>query len=251
MRKIVNNFLLMVQFLTRININKNLECSEENFRWGAVFMPVIGLIIGGIQWIVYKLLIYILPVSVSVVFTILAGIMLTGAMHIDGLGDMCDGFFAFKGKDKVIEIMKDSRVGTYSCIAVVMDILIKYSLFYCIVLRFSAAIIVAPVISRLSTLFLVAIGKPAKSTGTGNLFMDAVNISQFIVGLVITTAILLFVVVVNPKYSILFIMSAILASFIFSLYCKKKIGGLTGDLLGANNEVIEILILILISITIR
>lgn len=241
----------MVQFLTRININKNLECSEENFRWGAVFMPVIGLIIGGIQWIVYKLLIYILPVSVSVVFTILAGIMLTGAMHIDGLGDMCDGFFAFKGKDKVIEIMKDSRVGTYSCIAVVMDILIKYSLFYCIVLRFSAAIIVAPVISRLSTLFLVAIGKPAKSTGTGNLFMDAVNISQFIVGLVITTAILLFVVVVNPKYSILFIMSAILASFIFSLYCKKKIGGLTGDLLGANNEVIEILILILISITIR
>lgn len=248
MKKVLNNFLLMVQFLTRININRSLDCQEENFKWGSIFMPVIGLVIGGIQWILYKLLINILPINISVTTVILAGIVLTGAMHMDGFGDMCDGFFAFKGRDKIIEIMKDSRVGTYSCIAIVMDILFKYNLLCYIVQGFSAAIIVAPVISRLSTLFLVAVGKPAKSTGTGNLFIDAVNISQFFIGTLITAGILLFVVAINPEYSVLLMILAIMISFVFYLYCRRKIGGLTGDLLGANNEIIEISILVLISI---
>ncbi|WP_446897627.1 adenosylcobinamide-GDP ribazoletransferase [Clostridium sp. LBM24168] len=250
MKKMINNFLLMVQFLTRIDINMNLNCQKENFRWGSIFMPVIGLIIGAIQWIVYKLLINVLPINISVIVIVLVGIMLTGAMHMDGLGDMCDGFFSFNGKDKIIEIMKDSRVGTYSCIAIVMDILFKYNLFCYIVPEFSASIMIAPVISRLSTLFLVAVGKEAKSTGTGNLFINSVNISQFFIGVSITIGMLLFIIAINLKYSILLIALAIMISFVFNLYCKRKIGGLTGDLLGANNEIVEISMLILISIII-
>lgn len=237
----------MIQFLTRININKNLSCDKENFKWGSIFMPVIGLLIGGIQWALYKAIEYLLPINICVLIVILIGIILTGAMHMDGLGDMCDGFFAFKGKDKIIEIMKDSRVGTFSCIVIIMDILFRYNLFYYIVPRFSVAIIAAPVISRMSTLFIITIGKTAKSTGTGNLFIGNTKIVQLIIGIIITLMILLFVVVMNPRYSIILILSAILISFIFNLYCNKKIGGLTGDLLGANNEIVEILVLILIS----
>lgn len=248
MKKMFNNFLLMIQFMTRININRNLDCQEENFKWGSIFMPVIGLIIGGIQWITYKLLVNVLPMNISVTAVILAGILLTGAMHMDGFGDMCDGFFAFKGRDKIIEIMKDSRVGTYSCIAIVMDILFKYNLLCYIAPVFSVSIIIAPVISRLSTLLLVSVCKPAKSTGTGNLFMDSVNISQFFAGTAISAGILLPVVAVDPKYLVLLVISAIMISFCFSLYCKRKIGGMTGDLLGANNEIIEISILVIISI---
>lgn len=247
MKNVVNNFLLMIQFLTRININKNLSCDKENFKWGSIFMPVIGLLIGGIQWALYKAIEYLLPINICVLIVILIGIILTGAMHMDGLGDMCDGFFAFKGKDKIIEIMKDSRVGTFSCIVIIMDILFRYNLFYYIVPRFSVAIIAAPVISRMSTLFIITIGKTAKSTGTGNLFIGNTKIVQLIIGIIITLMILLFVVVMNPRYSIILILSAILISFIFNLYCNKKIGGLTGDLLGANNEIVEILVLILIS----
>lgn len=239
----------MIQFLTRISINKNLNCESENFKWGSIFMPAIGLLIGGIQWLCYKAVEYFLPINICVLIIILIGIILTGAMHMDGLGDMCDGFFAFKGngKDKIIEIMKDSRVGTFSCIAIIMDIFFKYNLLYYIVPRFSIAIIAAPVISRLSTLFIITIGKTAKDTGTGNLFIGNVKIVQFMIGLMITIVILLFVVVMNPRYSVILIISAILMSFVFNLYCNKKIGGLTGDLLGANNEIVEILVLILIS----
>jgi adenosylcobinamide-GDP ribazoletransferase len=241
--KIINNFLLMMQFLTRININKNLECRKENFRWGSIFMPLIGLIIGGLQWGLYKALIYFLPVNVSVLFSILLGIILTGAMHIDGLGDMCDGFFAFKGNDRIIEIMKDSRVGTYSCIAIVMDILLKYSLLCYIVPKFSLAIVVSQVISRFSTLFIIASGNTAKSTGTGNLFIDSVEISQFLVGAVITFVVLFFVTSIDPIDSVILMLIAIVISFGFNMYCKSKIGGLTGDLLGANNEIMEIAML--------
>ncbi len=246
-KSIANNFLLMIQFLTRININKNLDCREENFKWGAVFMPVIGFLIGGIQWIAYKILINVLPVNVCVVIVLLIGIMLTGAMHIDGLGDMCDGFFAFKGKDKIIEIMKDSRVGTYSCIAVVLDLIFKYGLLCFIVPRFSMAIISAPVLSRLSTVFIVTIGKTAKDTGTGNLFIGTVKLPQFLISIVITAVILLFVLRINPLYSGILTLSSIITSYIFNLYCNKKINGLTGDLLGANNEIMEIFMFIIMA----
>lgn len=247
----LNNFLLMIQFLTRIRVNRNLECKEENFRWGSIFMPVIGLVIGGIQWILYKAMISILPVNASVVFVILAGIMLTGAMHMDGLGDTCDGFFSFKGSDKIIEIMKDSRIGTYSCIAIVIDLLLRYTLLCYVLQGFSPALVVSPVISRLSTLFLVAFGKTAKSTGTGNLFIDSVCPRQFFIGILIVLAVVLLIVGMNPLYAIILILAAILMSELLNLYAVKKIGGLTGDLLGANNEIIEILMMILMCIFIK
>ncbi len=124
-------------------------------------------------------------------------------------------FFAFKGKDKIIEIMKDSRVGTYSCIAVVLDLIFKYGLLCFIVPRFSMAIISAPVLSRLSTVFIVTIGKTAKDTGTGNRFIGTVKLPQFLISIVITAVILLFVLRINPLYSGILTLSSIITSYSF------------------------------------
>ncbi|MBI6873783.1 adenosylcobinamide-GDP ribazoletransferase [Clostridium aciditolerans] len=249
MKEVVCNFLLMIQFLTRIPVNISLPCEKDNFRRASIFFPVIGLVVGGIQWVVYKLLVNIIPIDAVIIIILIVGVIVTGAIHIDGLGDTCDGFFAFKGSDRIIEIMKDSRIGTYACIAMVMDLLLKYTLFSFIVPKFSVAIIAVPMISRCSVLFLGFKGKTAKSTGTGNFFIGNVGIAQFIIGLVITLGVL--ALLMTPRYIVILLIAALILSLIFNLFCEKRIGGLTGDTLGANNELVEILTLILISIMLK
>jgi adenosylcobinamide-GDP ribazoletransferase len=246
MKEIISNFLLMIQFLTRIPVNMSLPCERDNFRKASIFFPIIGLIVGSIQWIIYELLAGILPSDAVIVIVILAGIIITGALHIDGLGDTCDGFFAFKGNDRIIEIMKDSRIGTYACIVIVMDLLLKYTLFTYIVHQFSVAIIVVPVISRFSLVLLGFRGKNAKSTGSGNLFIGNIGRSQLLISFIITVVILM--VIIDLKYlAVMLLLVAFIVTFLFNSFCEKKIGGLTGDTLGANNELVEIMILILIA----
>lgn len=249
MKEIVSNFLLMIQFLTRIPVNISLPCGKDNFRRASIFFPVIGLIVGGIQWGIYTLFIKVLPINVVVVMILVVGIIITGAIHVDGLGDTCDGFFAFKGNDKIIEIMKDSRIGTYACIAIVMDLLLRYTLLSFVAPKLSVAIIAAPMISRYSTLLLGFKGKTAKSTGTGNFFVGNVGIIQFIIALVITAGVL--ALIMTPTYIGILLIAALASAFLFNMFCEKIIGGQTGDTLGANNELVEILTLILISIILK
>lgn len=249
MKKIILSLLLMIQFFTRIPVNVNLPCEKEDFRRGAAFLPVVGLIIGFIQWIIYNLFIRILPVSPTIVIVLLVGVLITGALHIDGLGDTCDGFFAFKGSDKIIEIMKDSRIGTYACIAIIFDFLLRYALLTAIAPKFSVAIIAAPIISRFSSVFLFFIGRTAKNTGTGNFFIGNIGKLQLFISLVITIGIL--ALIMNPRYIVILLIPAIILTTLFYQFCKSRIGGITGDGLGANNELVEIFALVLIAVIIK
>ncbi len=249
MRRIFSSFLLMIQFFTRIPVNLKLSCENEDFKTGSIFLPMVGLIIGAIQWGVYKAFIEILPSNVVAVLVILAGVLLTGALHIDGLGDTCDGFFAFKGNEKIIEIMKDSRIGTYACIATIMNFLFRYALLTYIAPEFSIAIVVVPAISRVCTVFISCIGNTAKSTGTGNFFIGNIGKKEFFISIIMTSGILS--LIMYWKYVMILILLGIIFTFIFNLFCKNKIGGLTGDTLGASNELNEILALIIIAAIVK
>lgn len=244
LKGILNNFLLMVQFMTRLPVNLSLPCESENFKKGAVMLPLVGLIIGGLQWIVFFLLIKILPLKVTAAIVVLTGVLITGALHIDGLGDTCDGFYAFKGKDRIIEIMKDSRIGTYACLAIVFDILLKFSGIASLSYTDKGMIIIAvPVISRAAQVFLFSIGRTAKSTGSGNLFIGNVGKTEAVTAL--AAAFLITLPLLGMKIVILLFIAAIAVTLSFNFYCDKKIGGLTGDTLGANNELVEIAILLM------
>ena len=167
MKEYLNDFLLFFQFFTRIPINKSLNCDKENFRRGSIFFPVVGLFIGIVQWLVYYILIKVLPINITAVFVVIIPIVITGGLHVDGLGDTCDGFFSLKGdKDKIIEVMKDSRVGTYASIAIVFDMLARYAAVYTIIeLNLPLILIATPIIARFTVVFLSFIGKNAKETG--------------------------------------------------------------------------------------
>ncbi len=245
MRECLNNFLLFFQFFTRVPINKSLNCEKENFRKGSIFFPVVGLFIGLVQWIVYYMLIKVLPINITSVFVVIIPIVITGGLHVDGLGDTCDGFFSFKGdKDKIIEIMKDSRVGTYASIAIVFDMLARYAAVYTIIeMNLPLILIATPIIARFTVVFLSFIGKNAKETGSGNIFIGNIDVKSIVIAGTITIALGTLLIGFN-KISVL-IVSALSFSFLFNKFCESKITGLTGDTLGANNELVEVLVLIL------
>lgn len=233
----------MLQFLTRIPINISLECKQDNFRRAAFYLPIIGLIVGGIQWIAYYVLNIFLPANITAVLIFIVSVLITGALHVDGLGDTCDGFYAFKGKDKIIEIMKDSRIGTFACIAIVADILLKISaMTYIIENKLTVIIILAPILGRLSITFISLIGRPAKSSGSGNLFIGNMSRTIVLFAALLTFAISIIFIGITDSAIIIVITS--LVSLSVNKYSESKINGITGDILGANNELVEISILI-------
>lgn len=237
--KYIYSFLLMIQFLTRIPVKKSLPCEKEDFRRGASMFALVGLILGSIQWGVFYICSKIFPPNVTAAFVILVGILLIGGLHQDGLGDIFDGFFSFKGdKEKIIEIMKDSRVGTFAVLALIFDILIKYSaLSFIIENNMSYAIIITPIISRSSTVLLFLIGKTAKKKGTGNLFIGNISLKEFIINFILM--IIPCVLLVGYKYTLIVIPISFIGTLGLLNLCNRKIGGITGDCLGANNEIVE------------
>jgi adenosylcobinamide-GDP ribazoletransferase len=236
----------MLQLLTRVPINKALPCENDNFKNGANFFSLIGLLIGLCQYILFIVLTKVIPINFAVISIIIFDILITGALHIDGFGDTCDGFFAFKGKDKIIEIMKDSRIGTFGCIGIVLNLLIKYEGYLLVVSNWKAIfIIIIPMISKFSMILLSYIGKPAKEKGSGNLFINTVTLKEVIVNTIFVLAIEF---LMNFSFqTILLLVSAIIITILFNLLCNSKINGITGDSLGANNELVVLISLIILS----
>lgn len=248
MKKYYYDFLLMIQILTRVPVNKSLPCEEKNFKNGANFFALIGLLIGLCQYLLYIGLSKIIPTNFAIIALIVFEVLITGAMHVDGFGDTCDGFFAFKGKDKnkIIEIMKDSRVGTFACIAIVLSFLTKYEGYKLLVTNLNTMfIILIPMISRLAIVFLSYIGKPAKEKGTGNWFINTVTLKEITVNIVLISIIgILFNSITR---TLILLISAIVITILFNLFCNSKIDGVTGDSLGADNELVVLISLIILS----
>lgn len=240
----INDFLLMLQTLTRIPVKKTLSYEKEDFRRGANYLFLVGLLVGGIQFITYIAFKNLLPVSLLVLIIILEEIIITGALHLDGFADICDGFFAFKGRDRIIEIMKDSRIGAFAGIGIVMNIFFK---FYCYVdllnyYNMGQFIVVIPMIGRVSIVFMSLIGKPAKKEGTGNSFIGNLGLEQLMINLM--AAVTISVLILEPLASLVILVSGGMATILFNQMCSSKINGITGDSLGANNEIVTIAVML-------
>ncbi|EPY2304447.1 adenosylcobinamide-GDP ribazoletransferase [Clostridium sporogenes] len=245
MKSILNDFLLMIQFFTRIPVNKNLQCEKENFRRGAFFLPVVAFMIGGIELLIYLGLKNFLPPNVIIVLLILFTAMITGGLHMDGLADTCDGFFSLRDKERIIEIMKDSRIGSYGTIALIIDLLLKYQLLYSLVLKgYSIAIVLAPIIGRISILFLCLSKRTAKKNGSGNIFIG--NMSKPIIFSITIIVLIISTYLLGLKATIIPFIGVLLITYLLYLLCLNKINGLTGDTLGACNELGEIIYLLIL-----
>ncbi|HWY97589.1 MAG TPA: adenosylcobinamide-GDP ribazoletransferase, partial [Bacteroidia bacterium] len=126
MKKEIRIFFTALMFFTRIPCPKWVDHSEEYLNKSSKYFPLMGWIVGGFSALIYFGGTYIFPVSIAILLSMVASIWITGAFHEDGLADVCDGFGGGWTKEKILLIMKDSRVGAFGVIGLVMVLLIKY-----------------------------------------------------------------------------------------------------------------------------
>ena len=118
-------FFIALQFLTRLKIVNQTEWSVEDFGKSVVAFPYVGLIIGLILAILYGVLSPFIPIMPLMLIIVVAEFLITGGLHADGLMDTSDGLFSGRERERKLEIMKDSRIGSFGVVAFVFVTLLK------------------------------------------------------------------------------------------------------------------------------
>ncbi len=248
--KYFKRFILMIQFLTTLPVGSKLDVSQEDFGKGLIFAPVVGLILGGLlagAWYVLDLL---FPAQVTAVLVIIFYILLTGGLHLDGLGDTFDGLFSNRSRERMLEIMRDSRVGTNAVLAVVSMLLLNTSLLPAFNEAFILKVLLLmPVAGRIGSLVGAGVSTYARSgEGLGKSFIEFCGPKEIAAGLLLYFAIFYFAAGI-PGLVISIVPPA--SAFIVIKLLSRKIGGATGDLLGAVCELNQTIFLLSVFVLLK
>jgi adenosylcobinamide-GDP ribazoletransferase len=206
------------------------------------YFPLIGLILGAILLGLYYGLILILPHLVVIALLITALVILTGAHHLDGLIDTCDGVFTGKTIKERLSIMSDTRVGAFGITGLILLLMLKYVSLLSVSMILPALLLM-PTLSRWVMSSVIFTFPYARRTGMGLPFKQGATWQK----LTISTIIALIVAVVLLKWWGLVLMVVLwLVGYGIASYFRSRLGGLTGDNYGAINEMSEVLVLLLI-----
>jgi adenosylcobinamide-GDP ribazoletransferase len=242
MKKEIRIFFTALMFYTRIPCPKWVDHSDEYLNKASRYFPLIGILVGGFSGLVFYGSSFVLPIPVCLILAILAGILMTGAFHEDGLADVCDGFGGGWTRQKILDIMKDSRVGAYGVIGLVILFLMKFEVLLSIApAQVPLVLIAAHALSRFVAITFVFTHTYARSDDSSKSKPVAERSSAFnlIVAGIFGLAPLL--LLKNPLYLLMLIPLFLLKAYL-GRYFKKWIGGYTGDCLGATQQISEVLI---------
>ena len=240
------DFFAAVMFFTRIPVKWNFFSSEPpNLTRAAWCFPLIGYLIGVLSGILGDICISInLPIFLSCVIAITFSLILSGAFHEDGLADMADGFGAGGSPKKINEIMHDSRLGTYGTLALMSGFLIRLGLVITLVdIGYSLTVILsfAFATGKLSIIFIRNISNTSAFSKTGSI-IEFISIKKLVVATFIWLIPIYFIF---PFIGILLAISQVfLVVFVISNMSQQKLGGITGDVLGATAFVSELVFLL-------
>ena len=241
--------LAALQFLTTIPIPRRCQVSTEEMGASLGYFPLVGLFLGailaGIDWS----LSLILPSSIVNAVIIIALLLLTGALHVDGFIDTCDALFGRRTPQERWQIMSDSRVGGFGVVGAFCLLLLVYVSLGGIPEAYKmVALILMPALSRWSTVYAIFAFPYAKPTGLGKTFKQQASWRK----LALATALVLAstlglltikgLVLVFAGLALIFMVWLIAA--VMGLFLQRKFAGLTGDSYGAINEVTQVFILI-------
>ena len=245
----MNSFLIGLQFLTRIFVVKQSVWTEQSFGESVKFFPAVGAVLGIIcAAIVGAINLLNLPMLTGAIgFTSL--IILTGGIHCDGLMDSADGLFSGRERDKILEIMKDSRAGSFGVVSIVLVAAIEIATFTELA-RLStwwlcAAIYSAPIIARLMMVVTIGAFPYARAEGMGKAFAKFTTRRTIIFAAGEMILFLLPLNFISPIFLICASSASLIALMVtwrFATFATEKIGGVTGDIYGAITTLVEMFV---------
>lgn len=244
-----SGFLLAWQFFSAVPIKKQLDMNAKSVTWMYGFLPIVGLLIGFIISSGVFILSRYSEVSdlLLAILIVIGLIVLTGGLHLDGWIDMSDAFFSYGEKEKRLEILDDPRTGAFGVISVFCLLVLKIGVIYEMLLFGQLAIvpflIFIPFIARMGMLLFFVTMQPAKEKGLAAYFKGIVIQNKLTV-LIGAQSLLAFICWFYIGVFSLFILVVVMliAVVIYRNWSKKHFGGVTGDLLGALGEGLEVVL---------
>ena len=218
------------------------RAAEEGLQRAAGFFPLAGLCIGGFLSLLDRLFLFLgFPALLSAALLVCALAFITGAMHLDGLADTADGIFSGKDKDGILTVMRDPHTGALGTTAVVCDLILKTALLASLNGHSrEAALLFMCVLSRWSAVPAMALFPYARTEGKAKVFIASLR------GRALYSAslqALLFSLLLRGAEGVLFYAGVFLLTILSGKFYLRKIGGITGDTLGAQIEISELLVL--------
>jgi adenosylcobinamide-GDP ribazoletransferase len=237
-------FFTALMFYTRIPCPAWVDHSEEYLNKATKYFPLIGWIVGGISALVYYLASFVLQPSVSIVLSMITSVLITGAFHEDGFADVCDGFGGGWTKEKILLIMKDSSIGAYGALGLILIFLFKFLLLMEISPVMMPCILISShSISRFAAGSLIYTHKYVRDNDDSKIKPVAKGLSLFylyIAGCFGLLPLIIISVYLNNYLLLLLLIPVFITKWFLARYFKKWIGGYTGDCLGATQQVTEI-----------
>ena len=259
----MRGLLWSIKFLTVIPIDRGNRFAPINTGAAMVWFPAVGLLIGAFLIAVYFLLIKWFPSTVADALILVVYIVITGGLHLDGLADSCDGIFGGYDKEKRLEIMRQSTIGAFGVLGLICILGIKcisfHNLIYTPTLTLphqgggnplssfwfsqkGTVLLLMPAIGRWTQVLAAALSAYArKEEGVGKVFIDNVRLRHAIYSALFLLVPLWFFCKIN---GLMIFAIVIFVALLVIQYIKGKIGGMTGDTLGAINEISEVVFIL-------
>lgn len=229
-----------IRFLTILPVPGDIGTDTESLAKSPVYFPFTGLLIGIAAAIIISLIEPILPLPLTVAAAIILLLTASGALHLDGVADCADGFFSSRPREKILAIMRDSRIGPMGVIAIIIILMLKAAALISIPgNKLWQAVLFMPVAGRAAIVMMMWITPYARPEGgLGAVFYKK---NMLIPGL--SAIIFLFAAgyICAEKSGLITAAIIFITVIMFSLYCRRKITGATGDTLGAVCEISETL----------
>ncbi len=234
----MKDFFLAVSFLTLIPIPvDNYQPIHKAFR----FFPLVGAILGVFAYLFYKFFSYFLPEHLSAVLSIFIYHIINGGLHLDGFADLFDAYFgAKKNRERFKEILKDSRIGVMGVFGLMLYFFTVFFGIMSIKLELDFFVGMG-LFGRLVIVIVTYLSKPLFEDGLGRFFVEKVSITEFLVAIISSFVICLFL----GKVYIVFLFFIMFWGYLFRVFSNNYLGGVSGDILGAGCIFTEIIFVLL------
>jgi adenosylcobinamide-GDP ribazoletransferase len=238
-------FFTALQFFTRLPIPVWVGFDPAWLNQASRYFPLVGVVVALMTSAAYALAAWLLPAPVAVIISTAFGIYITGAFHEDGFADMCDGFGGGMTAERVLEIMKDSRIGAYGAIGTICMLALKLTTLAMLPpLAAVGALLVAHPLSRLMATSLIWRLDYARAEGKAKPLAQKMSGGEFTVA-AFTAALPVAAVLVLRWLPPVALLAGLIAAAIATIWLARmfmrRIGGYTGDCLGAVQQVTEVM----------
>jgi len=237
-RSELETFLGAIRFFTRLPVPGKLGQDSVALERAIRYFPAIGLLVGTLSGLVFAVTSFFWPKTLAVLAAMAATLLVTGALHEDGWSDTVDGLGGGWTRERVLEIMRDSRVGSYGAVALGMILLVRFfALIEIDMLLVPVALIAGQAVSRLCMAFVMHSLDYARTDGKAKPFSNHFGPSDMLFAGI--TALLPVLLLPSTRFIPALLLATGATLWLTRLF-KRRIGGYTGDCLGAVQQLSEV-----------